>query len=259
VVDAWFSKLPESFVFVVSPSQKDATSYLHSDTTVTRLSEPSARLLGAYTDLFGLLGDPALKRWAKQKFHVEEKAWPKTMKKPLRLPGFKVPATVWETTFDLKALASADAKIAQALEHTLTAVDANQPARLVIVVQPDRDFTYVLSGDDTREMARVMAEHKKSEPGAPLVKPLRSDKVTVAGFLTLAFIGRYVERLTKQPEVGKAVAASPSHGETPIPFATTTGPGSVRFDVEVPAAAFSDASAAAVQAAGPLKGALDQH
>lgn len=259
VVDAWFSKLPESFLFVVSPSQKDATSYLRSDTTVTRLSEPPARILGAYTDTFGLLGDPALKRWVKQKFHVEEKAWPKTTKKPLKLPGFKTPATVWETTFDLKALASADAKIAQALEHTLTAVDPNQPARLTIVVQPDGDFTYVLSGDDTREMARVMAEHKKSDPGAPLVKPARADKVTVAGFLTLAFIGRYVERLTKQSEVGKAVAASPGHGETPIPFAAATAPGSARFDFELPAAALSDASAAAMRVAGPLKGAFDQH
>jgi hypothetical protein len=145
VVDAWFSKLPESFTFVASPSQKDATAYLHSDTTVTRLSEPPARILGAYTDMFGLLGDPALKRWAKQKFRIEEKAWPKTTKRPLTLPGFKTPATVWETTFDLKALASADAKIAQALEHTLTAVDPNGPARLTIVVQPDGDFTYVVT------------------------------------------------------------------------------------------------------------------
>jgi hypothetical protein len=107
-------------------------------------------------------------------------------------------------------------------------------------------------------MAHVMAEHKKSEPGAPLVKPARADKVTVAGFITLAFIGRYVERLSKQPEVGKAVAASPSHGETPIPFATTTGPGSARFDFELPAAVFGDASAAAVRAAGPLKDAFDR-
>jgi hypothetical protein len=108
-------------------------------------------------------------------------------------------------------------------------------------------------------MARVMAEHKKGEPGAFFAKPARSDKVTVAGYLTLAFNGRYVERLAKQPEVGKAVAAAPSHGETPIPFATTVGPGSARFDFELPAAAFSDASAAAVRAAGPLKGAFDKH
>jgi hypothetical protein len=258
MLDAWFSKLPETFTFVVSPNQKDATSYLHSDTTVTRLSEPSARVLGAYTDMFGLLADPAMKRWTKQKFRVDEKAWPKVAKKPFKLPGFKAPATLWEITADLKALASADPKLAKALEHTVTAVDPNQPARVAIIVQPEGDFTYVITGDDTREMARVMAEHRKSEPGTPLAKPARSDKVTLAGFITLGFIARYVERAAKQPEVGKAVASAPNRGETPIPFATTMGPGSARFDFELPAAAFSDTSAAAARAAGSLKGAFEK-
>lgn len=259
VFDAWFSKLPESFMFVLSPEQSSAASHLRSDTTVTRASEPSPRILGAYTDMFALLGDPALKRWAKQKFRIDEKAWPKTTKKALKLPGFKAPATVWETTFDLKALAAADPKVARALEHAVIAVDPNQPARLAIAVQPDGEFTYVLSGDDTREMVRVMAEHKKNEPGLALAKPARSDKVTMAGFITLGFIARYVERLSKQPEVGKAVASAPSRGQTPIPFATTIESGSARFDFELPAAAFSDTSAAAMRAAGALQGAFGKH
>ena len=104
-----------------------------------------------------------------------------------------------------------------------------------------------------------MAEHRKSEPGLSLAKPARSDNVTMAGFITLGFIARYVERLSKQPEVGKAVAAAPARGQTPIPFATTLGSGSARFDFELPAAAFSDTSAAAMRAAGPLKGAFDKH
>jgi hypothetical protein len=259
VIDGWFSKLPESVMFVVSPEQKDSASYLRSDTTVTRASEPPPRILGAYSDMFALLADPALKRWAKQKFEIDEKAWPKTIKKALKLPGFKAPATVWETTVNLKALATADPKITRAIEHAVTAVDPNQPARLTILVQPDGDFTYVLSGDDVREMTRVMAEHKKSEPGLSLVKPARSDKVTMAGFITLGFIARYIERLSKQPDVGKAVANAPSRGQTPLPFATTLGPGSARFDIELPAAAFGDTSAAAMRAAGPLKSAFDKH
>jgi hypothetical protein len=254
ILDTWLSKLPESFAFVMSASQKDSIGYLHADTTVTRLSEPAGRALAAYGDMFGLLGDPGLKRWAKQKLQVDDKAWPKTTRKPLKLPGFKTPATVFEATFDLKALSAVDRKLAEALQHAATSVDANQLGRLTVVVQPDGDFTYVIGGDDTREMARVMTEHKKSEPGAPLAKPARSDKVMMAGFFTLAFMGRTVERLAKQPEVGKAVSATPQRGLTPIPFAATTAPGSLRFEFEVPAATFSDASTAAVQASSAIKG-----
>jgi hypothetical protein len=254
ILDTWLSNLPESFAFVLSASQKDSIGYLHADTTVTRLSEPATRALAAYGDMFGLFGDPGLKRWAKQKLNVGDKAWPKTTKKPLKLPGFKTPATVFEVTFDLKALTAVDRKLAEALQHAASSVDVNQLGRFTIVVQPDGDFTYVISGDDTREMARAMTEHKKSEPGALLAKPAQSDKVMMAGFLTLAFVGRTVERLAKQPEVGKAVSATPNHGQTPIPFAMTTAPGSLRFDFEVPAATFSDASAAAVQASSAIQG-----
>jgi hypothetical protein len=255
ILDTWLGKLPESFAFVMSASQRDNIGYLHADTTVTRLSEPAGRVLTAYGDMFGLLGDPGLKRWAKQKLKMDDKAWPKTTKKPLKLPGFKAPATAFEATFDLKALTAVDRKLAEALQHAATSVDESQQlGRFTIVVQPDGDFTYVISGDDTREMARVMTEHKKSEPGVSLAKPARSDKAMMAGFFTLAFMGRTIERLAKQPEVGKAVSATPNRGLTPIPFAATTAPGSLRFDFELPAATFSDASAAAVQASGALKG-----
>jgi hypothetical protein len=254
ILDTWLAKLPESFAFVMSASQRDNIGYLHADTTVTRLSEPASRVLAVYGDMFGLLGDPGLKRWAKQKLHVDDKAWPKTTKKPLKLPGFKTTATAFEATFDLKALTAVDRKLADALQHAATSVDANQVGRLTIVVQPDGDFTYVIGGDDTREMARVMTEHKKSEPGARLPKPAQSDKVVLAGFFTLAFMARTVERLTKQPEVGKAVRAAPHRGLAAIPFAVTTAAGSLRFDFELPAATFSDASAAVIQASGALKG-----
>jgi hypothetical protein len=102
-------------------------------------------------------------------------------------------------------------------------------------------------------MARVMAEHRKSEPGMLFAKPARNDKIVAAGFLTLAHVARAVERSTKKPEIGKAVASAPNHGETPIPFSTTVGAGSARLDLEVPAAVFSDTTAAVISAAPALK------
>jgi hypothetical protein len=261
IVDACLSKLPESFGFAMSPSQKDSIGYRHADTTVTRLSEPSARVLGAYSDFFALLADPALKRWAKQKIKLDssDKLWPKVSKKPLKFPGFKTPATAFEVSVDLKAWAANSEKLATTLQNMLPPGDANEVSRLNLVIQPDGDFTYVLTGDDSHEMERVMAEHRKSEPGAVFPKPTHNDKIIAAGFMTLAYVARSVERSTKQPELGKAVAAAPNHGETPISFSSTVGPGSARVDIEVPAAVFGDASAAAVSAGPALKDALDKH
>jgi hypothetical protein len=259
VLDAWFSKLPESFAFAVSPSQQDSVGYRHSDTVITRLSEPSGRLMGAYTDFFALLTDPGVKRWAKQQMpKLDPKVWPKVSKKSLKFAGFKSPATLFEVTADLKAWAAVNPKIAESIGNMLPPGDANQLVRLDLVVQPDGDFTYVISGDDTKEMARVMAEHRKSEPGAFFAKPTHSDKVVTAGFLTLAYVARVVERSAKKPEIGKAVESTPHHGESPISFSSTVGPGTARVDVEVPAAVFSDASAAAVSAGPLLKDAFDK-
>jgi hypothetical protein len=42
-----------------------------------------------------------------------------------------------------------------------------------------------------------------------------------------------------------------------LPFATSTAPGSARFDLELPAAFFADLSAMAVSSSGKLKGVLD--
>jgi hypothetical protein len=122
--------------------------------------------------------------------------------------------------------------------------------KLDVIVQPDGEYTYVLSGDDPKEMSRVMAEHKKSEPGATLAKPARSEKVTMAGFATLAYIAHSLERNAKTRDVGRALKSSPTHGQTPIVFSSTTGPGTARLDTEIPAAVFGDVSAAVV-AAGP--------
>jgi len=258
VLDAWLGKLPESFGFAVSPGQKDAIGYQHADTMITRLSEPSGRALGLYTDAFALLADPALKRWRKEK-HIDEKVWPTVKKKSLKLAGFKTPATVFELTVDTKTWAENGNKFSKIFENMLPPPDAKQLSRLNIVVQPDGDFTYVLTGDDTQEMSRVMAEHRKSEPGAYFAKPARNDKIVAAGFFTLAYMARTLERSSKKPEVGKAVAATPNHGQTPIPFSTTVGPGSARFDFELPAAVLSDASAAVVSAGPAFKDALDKH
>jgi hypothetical protein len=258
VMDAWLAKLPESFGFAVSPGQKDVIGYQHADTMITRLSEPSGRALGLYTDAFALLADPALKRWRKDK-HVDEKVWPKVNKKSLKLAGFKAPATVFELTVDMKAWAEHNDKFAKIVEKMLPPPDAKQLSRLDIVIQPDGDFTYLLTGDDTQEMTRVMAEHRKSAPGALFAKPAHNDKIVAAGFFTLAYMARTLERSTQKPELGKAVASAPNHGQTPIPFSTTVGPGSARFDLELPAAVFTDASAAAVSAGPAFKDALDKH
>ena len=258
VVDAWVSKFPEGFGFAVSPGQNDALGYQHSDTMVTRISEPAARLLGLHNDFFTLVGDPALKRWAKQKMQIDEKIWPKVTKKSLKLPGFKTPATVFESSADLKAWAGANEKFASILKNMLPAPDAKQLSRIDVVVQPDGDFTYLLTGDDTKEMARVLVEHRKTEPGVFFAKPAHNDRVIAAGFLTLGYLARSIERSTKKHEVGKAVAAAPNHGATPIPFSTTVGAGSARVDVELPAAVFSDASAAVVSAGPAFKDVLEK-
>lgn len=250
--DAWLSNMPEGFMFAAGPVGADA--HQHPDTIVMHVSEPSPRLLGMYSDMFALLGDPALKRWAKQKVSpkLNDKVWPKISKKPFKLAGFKQPATLFEASLDLKAWSDLDDKLTSSLRKVFDA-DGDQLKRFDVVVQPDGNFTYVLTGDDPREMARVMAEHQKSEPGATLVKPARSDKVTMAGFATLAYVAHTLERSAKSRDIGKALASAPSHGKTPIPFATTTAPGVARVDVEVPAAAFSDVSAAVVAAGGKLK------
>ena len=116
-----------------------------------------------------------------------------------------------------------------------------------------------MSGDDPKEMTRVMAEQKKNEPGAFFAKPAHNDRVVAAGFVTLAYLARSFDRNLamqhgmKPGGVGKALGNAPNHGESPLSFSTTTGPGTARLDVEVPAAAFSDASAAFAAAAPALK------
>ena len=252
LLDTCFSKLPESFAFAASPSQKDSIGYQHADTVLTRLSEPAARTLGIYDDYFKLLSDPAVKRWLKSKVPVDEKVWPKISKKPLRLLGFKTPATLFELTLDMKAIAATSDKLAKAVESLLPPADSKQLTRVDIVVQPDGDFTYVLTGDDPKEMARVMAEHRKSEPGALFATPAHNDRLVVAGFVTLKYVASAFGRRTKKPELAQAVDNAPNRGHTPIPFSTTVGTGSARLDVELPAAVFSDVSAA-VMSSAPAK------
>lgn len=254
VTEAWLSKMPEGFMFAMSPGQTTPNAYLRSDTIVMRVSEPSPRLLGLYTDVFALAGDAKLERYVKQKtnLNVIDKLWPKVTKKPFKLAGFKTPATLFQLQIDAKAWEASQDQLPSGLKDLIQG-DGFDFKQVAVIVQPDGDSTYVLTGDDPREMTRVMAEHRKATPGAALVKPAHSDKITMAGFATLAYVAHALERNPKTRELGLALAKAPSHGTTPVPFATTVGPGSARLDVELPAALFSDVSAAAV-AAGPSLG-----
>lgn len=259
--DAWLSKLPETFAFTLTQSQKDALGFRHADTTLVRATEPSPRLLGLYTDMFALLTDPGLKKLIKQKLttvKVDDKLWPKVTKKPFKLAGFKAPATLFEARVDLKAWSALDPSIAKTLKSLVPPADSSELKGIVVIVQPDGDYTYVLTGDDAAEMSRVMAEHRKSEPGMFFAKPTRNDKFLTAGFMTLSYFARLLERSANQDGIAKAVAASPNHGESPITISSTTGPGSLRVDVEIPAAVFTDASASVVAAAPLLKSAFEK-
>lgn len=256
--ESWFAKLPEGFGFTMSPAQKDALGARHSDTTLMRITEPSPRILGMYADLFGLLGDASLKRFVKQKvaFKMDDKLWPKMVKKPFKLPGFKAPATLFEVTADLEAWARLDPSIEKLVKDMLPPPGSKELKRVVVVVQPDGEHTYVMTGDDPTELTRVMSEHRRAEPGMFFAKPAQNDKVLLAGFMTLTYLSRVIERSGKTDSVSKALAAAPNHGEVPIGFSTTVGPGTARADLEVPAAVFTDASAAIVSAGPSLKDAL---
>jgi len=259
-VEGLLAKMPEAFGFSMSPPRpaNDPEAYSQPDTNVTRFSEPAARLTAALNDLGALIADPAVKRWIKQRTKIEDKAWPKFAKKPFKLAGFKSPATAYEIAIDLEAWAKVDKAWAQALKNALPAASAKGPTRYALVVQPEGNLTYLASGKDTQEIARVMLEHRKSEPGAVFARTSRQGKVIAAGFLTLALVARRLETLAKVPELGTALAAAPQHGETPIPFSSTTGPGSARFDIELPAAAFADVAVTAVRAGPALKDSFNE-
>jgi hypothetical protein len=256
VIDAWFSKMPENYGFVTGTSHDGPQGYLRADTTVTRFSEPSQRLLGFYSDLFGFMNDAALKRWAKAKHEVPEKVWPKVTKKPVKLPGFNAPGTAFEVVIDGKAIVELDASFRKAIENALPPADDKGLSRFTLIVQPEGAFTYVVTGDDMKEIGRVLTEHKKSEPGATFVKPARNDKVLMTGFLTLSHLARYLARSAKDPQLLKAVQNTPNRGLSALSFSSTSGPGSARVDFEVPAAAFTDVSAAAAQAGPAFRDAL---
>ncbi len=267
LVDAAFASQPEAFVFAMSPTQTDAMGYRHSDTVVARSTEPATRLLGIYSDFFGLLGDAGVKKWAKdlakQKLGDKSaaglpKVWPKTSKKPFKLAGFKAPATMFEVTVDLKAWAAVDENIARMLAKWLKS-EPNELKRLIVIVQPDGANTYVLSGDDPKEMARVMAEHQKSEPGVFFARPQHNERVAFAGFLTLGYFAHALARSANSDAVLKGLAAAPHRGETPITLSGTVGPGSARIDFEVSADTFADGTAAAVSSGGAMKDAIEKN
>jgi len=257
-IEPWLSKMPETFGFAVPSSMTgaDGSAKLRPDTVIARFSEPSPRLLAAYGDFFGLLGDPSVFRWLQSKLKVDAKARPKIAKKQLKLAGFKVPATVFEATIDPKALDGLSPSIAKVLENALPSSGGDQAGRYTIVIQPDGPFTYVATGQDTVEITSVMAQHRKNEPGAVFARPARAELVTVAGFFTLAFFGRSLERSKDISDVSKALATTPHHGATPLPFSSSVGQGTARVDLELPAHFFADVSAMIISSSGKLKGVL---
>ncbi|HKY36940.1 MAG TPA: hypothetical protein VJN18_13425 [Polyangiaceae bacterium] len=259
-LEPWFAKMPESFGFAVPSSQigQDVSAKLRPDTGIVRFTEPSPRILAAYSELFGLLGDPGLFRWVQSKMKLDAKARPKIVRKPLKLAGFKVPAMVFEATLDLKAWSTASPAIVKALESALPTSGPDQSGPYIIVVQPDGPFTYVATGQDVVEIASVMAQHRKNEPGAFFARPARADLVTAVGFFTLAFVARSIERSGDVADVRKALTAAPHHGDTPLPFSSTVGPGSARVDLELPANFFADVTAMIISSSGKLKGVLEK-
>jgi hypothetical protein len=262
VIDASLSKYPETFSFVVSPAQKDGTAARHLDTTVYRQTDDAKRLIGIYDDFFALVKDPAVRRWVKQKAGVkpDDKLWPKVTKKTTKLGGFKTPAIWYELTGGLESWTALDRQLGEMIESMVPPVDSKGITHVHFMVQPDGEHTYALIGDDPKEMARVMEEHRKAEPGVFFAKPAHDDKVISAGFVTLGYLARSLDRRSKKGdgEVAKAVSLSPHRGETPIPFSSTVGPGNARIDMELPAAVLADASSTAVAAAPALKRALDR-
>jgi hypothetical protein len=254
-LEPWLQKMPESFGFAVPSRQsnRDGSLALHPDTVINRIAEPSPRIMAAYTSFAALLQDRGFKRWVQEKTKLTDKAWPKVSKKTLKVAGFKSPATVWEVTADLKALGASSSSAANMIEKWLPLAKRDEVARYTFFVLPDGQFTYVGTGDGPEEVAHALAEHRKTEPGAFFARPARSEPVTSAGFVTLAYLVRALERSNDMPELRKALAGAPNHGETPIPMSTTVGPGVARFDIEVPAAALTDAGSMATSASGGLR------
>jgi hypothetical protein len=260
LVDDAIGHFPEAFSFAMpsAAAVADPASLYGRDPTLTRYSEPAARFRSAFDDLGAALSDPTLKRWLKQRVKLEDKAWPKWSKKPFKLAGFKEPATAFDLSIDVEAWGKLSEGGARALEYVFPPSGAAGPRHLSFVLQPDGPFTYLGVGADTAEIARVVAEQKKAEPGALFAKPAHSEKVLMAGFLTLKLLARTLGVSLKEPELGKAMAAAPHHGETPIPFSTSVGPGSARVDLELPAAAFADATASAMRAAPAVRDAIQR-
>lgn len=258
-LEPWLQKLPESFGFTVPSRAKnnDGSLALHPETVISRVSEPAPRILAAYGSLMALLQDRDFKRWAQEKTKLSDKAWPKITKKTLKVPGFKVPATVYEVTSDLKAVTGSSSSAASMIEKWLPLSKRDELVRYTVLLQPDGDFTYVTTGDGPEEITHALAEHRKPEPGAFFARPARHEPVTSAGFVTLGYLARAIERGNNLPELRKALVAAPNRGETPIPLSTTTGPGLTLLNFELPAAVLSDASAMAASAGGGLKAVLD--
>lgn len=250
-LEPWLQKMPETFAFTLpARAAKAGSAAPRSETTISRLTEPSATVLSRYAGLLSLLEDRPFKRWVQEKTQLSDKAWPKLTKKQLKLAGFKTPATLFEVTTDPKLWTGSSTIVRNMVDKWLPLTQGDGRVRLLIVVQPDGTSTYVCWGETSGEIEHAMAEHRKSEPGAFFARPARSEPVGSAGFFTIAGIARAIERSNDVAEVRRAISAAPHRGETAIPFSTASGPGSARFDLELPAAALADIVAMAMGIGG---------
>jgi hypothetical protein len=249
-LEPWLKSVPETFGFTVPTHTKAVDSARQPEVTISRVAQPGATVLASYGNLLSLLEDRPLRRWVQEKTLLSDKAWPKLTKKPLKLPGFKTPATVFEVTMHPQLGSSSNPVVRNLLEKMES---------FLLVIQPDGTSTYVCSGDTVADVVQAMDEHRKSEPGAFFARPARREPVGTAGFFTIAGIARALERSENaRREARQAIALAPHHGESPIPFSTASGPGFARFDLELPAAALADLTAIAVGMAPGAKEALEQ-
>jgi hypothetical protein len=153
---------------------------------------------------------------------------------------------LFEAKIDSKTWSSLDPKVKDAVKSMFPLAAQGGISSLYAAVQADGPRCYVVTGDDTKEMARVMAEAAKSDPGVTFTKPARAEQVLSAAFFTLGFFARAMDRSKPELQARKSVEATPHHGQTPLLFAVTSAKGSLRYEAEIPAAAIADISASAV-------------
>jgi hypothetical protein len=250
LLEGTFAKMPEAYQFSWSPPPTTANSEPERATTVTRVNEVALRVTDALDDLAALLRDPALKKWAKQKLELDEKAWPKITKRQQRLPGFKVSAWAYEMSLDRAAWAKLDGPWSKLVEQLPAGGQDGKPLSLSIVVQPDATFTWIITAANLNEAKRVAEEQRK--PSAQPFAPIPSGKVVSAGYFTLQAVAESLSRQARGLEPRGVLSKTPQRGMTRMPVRSRVEPSLAVVEMEIPAAVFGDAAAALAQAPAAL-------